>query len=309
MNNRYKSINTVLKERFGERVYKVSLELGLGCPNRDGLKGSTGCTFCHAEALRPNTAKDSAAPRPSLAEQLAEGIAYIRARHGTTRSIAYFQNGSNTYARAHHLRPAFLEAAAHPAIVGLAISTRPDCIEDEHVQLLKEISGRTMLWVELGLQSACDETLVRIGRGHAVWDFEKAFRKLSAARINVCAHVVLGLPGESIETMLTTARFLNELGIWGAKIHNLHVLKDTPMEADYARGDVYVPTLKEYASWVVDFLEALSPEIIIHRFNSHSPRRLTIAPEWSVNKMATLNAVHAELERRDSWQGKGYVSR
>lgn len=306
MINRYNSINTVLRERFGERVYKVTLDIGSGCPNRDGTYGREGCSFCHPDALRPSTSKDSeTAPKP-LKLQLEEGIEYIHRRHGSQRVISYLQNGSNTYAAAERLRPLLLETLSHPSVVGLAVSTRPDCIEQAHATLIAELAEGTMVWVELGLQSAHEETLIRIGRGHGVADFERAHAMLSGAGVPVCAHVILGLPGETPQMMIDTARYLNSAGVWGVKIHNLHVLKDTKLEGEFMEGKVRIPTLEEYAGWVVDFLEALSPEIVIHRFNSHSPRSLTVAPEWSINKLATLNAVHEELERRDSRQGKKY---
>jgi len=306
--NRYNSINALLRGRFGERVFKVTLEVGSGCPNRDGSKGSDGCSFCHPDALRASTWEGSGAtPRP-IGQQLDEGVEYIFRRHGSRRVISYLQSGSNTYMPKGRLAPILREAIAHPAVVGLAVSTRPDCIEDGHVRLLGDISRETMLWVELGLQSSHDGSLIRMRRGHTVSDFEHASRKLKEAGIDVCAHIVLGLPGETPEMMIETARFLNDSGVWGVKIHNLHVLKDTPLEEEFKRGEVPIPTLDEYAGWVTDFLEELDPAIVIHRFNSHSPRGLTVAPEWSVNKLATLNAVHAELERRDTFQGKRFAT-
>ena len=306
MINRYKSISTLLRDRFGGRVYKVALDIGSGCPNRDGTCGLEGCSFCHPDALRPHTSRDPRITPEPLMAQLEEGIEYVHGRHGSRRVISYLQNGSNTYAAADKLRPLLCEAVAHPSVAGLAVSTRPDCIEQSHADLLAELSERMMVWVELGLQSAHEETLIRIGRGHGVARFEQAHAMLSDAGVPVCAHVILGLPGESPDMMMETARFLNETGIWGVKIHNLHVLKGTRLEDEFRRGEIHIPSLEEYAGWVVDFLEELSPEIVIHRFNSHSPRRFTVAPEWSINKLATLNAVHDELERRDTRQGKKF---
>jgi radical SAM protein (TIGR01212 family) len=304
--NRYNSINSLLRGRFGERVYKVTLDIGSGCPNRDGTCGHEGCSFCHPDALRPSTSKDPLTPPKPLHEQLEEGIEYIRRRHGSRRVISYLQNGSNTYAAAGTLRPLLSEATAHPSVVGLAVSTRPDCIGQAHADLMAELAQGTMLWIELGLQSAHEETLIRIGRGHSVAEFERAHAMLSNAGIPVCAHVILGLPGETQDRMIETARYLNDVGVWGVKIHNLHVLEGTRLEGEFRRGEVRIPSLEEYAGWVVDFLEELSPKTVIHRFNSHSPRRLTVAPEWSVNKLATLNAVHDELERRDTYQGNNH---
>lgn len=241
-------------------------------------------------------------------KQLEDGIEFVRKRHGSRRVISYLQNGSNTYLPATRLAPILESAVAHPSVVGLAVSTRPDCVEEGHVGILADLSRRTMLWVELGLQSAHDDTLIRINRGHDVSDFERAQADLSGTGIPVCAHVILGLPGETPEMMIDTARFLNKAGVWGVKIHNLHVLKDTRLAKEFREGEVHIPSLKEYARWVADFLEALSPEIVIHRLSSHSPRSLTLAPEWSINKLATLNAVHKEIARRDTWQGKKFTT-
>jgi radical SAM protein (TIGR01212 family) len=304
--NRYKSISTLLRERFGERVYKVTLDIGSGCPNRDGIYGREGCSFCHPDALRPNTSRAPRMTPKPLRTQLKEGVEYIQGRHGSRRVISYLQNGSNTYAAADKLRPILREAIAHPSVAGLAVSTRPDCIEQAHADLMAELAEGTMVWVELGLQSSHEETLIRIGRGHGVSAFERAHDILTDAGVPVCAHVILGLPGETPDMMMETARFLNETGVWGVKIHNLHVLKGTRLEGEFRKGEVHIPSLEEYAGWVIDFLEELSPEIVIHRLGSHSHRRLTVAPEWSINKLATLNAVHDELERRDTFQGKKY---
>lgn len=301
---RYHSIGVLLRQRFGERVCKIALQNGCGCPNRDGTAGWAGCAFCSLEALRPCTGREGPAAVRPIGEQIEEGLAYLQERHGAVRAIGHFGNGSATYAPAGSLRAPFFGAASHPAIVGLAISTRPDCIASEHVELLRELSGQTFLWVELGLQSAHDRTLRRIGRGHGVEHFREAHERLCAAGISVCAHVILGLPGEAREEMLQTVDFLNALKVWGVKFHNLHILKGTPLEELHRQGEVQLPAMELYASWVADAIERLEPSILIHRFTGHSPRRLTVAPEWSVNKLAVMNAVEAELQRRDAWQGK-----
>jgi radical SAM protein (TIGR01212 family) len=322
LNNRYNSINDFLRGRFGERIFKVNLEIGSLCPNRDGTISTLGCSFCHPEALRPSTLlRDCVTiPSPLMGEgqgegdfsttsieaQLTRGIEYVRRRHGSHKVIGHFQNGSNTYAPAEKLAASFKACASHPAVKGLAISTRPDCINEDHLKLLEELSHNTFVWVELGLQSAHDETLQRINRGHSVCDFSNACRFLALRNIPVCAHVILGLPGETQEMMCETARFLNKTQVWGVKIHNLHVLRDTMMEKEYMEGRVEIPPLHVYAGWVVSFLEELSPDIVVHRVNSHSPRHLTVAPTWSINKLAVMNAVHAELKKRDSWQGKRF---
>lgn len=304
MNKRYNSLNEWLGDRFGGRVFKISLESGLSCPNRDGNKGSSGCIFCNLDSLRPSTAwRGDIEP---IGVQIEKGLHYIEGRHGEGKLIAHFGNGSNTYAPADLLEKMMSETLSHPAIVGLAISTRPDCITEDHLKLFEELNRRTLLWMELGLQSAHDSTLRLIRRGHTVEQWSDACAQLRERGIMTCAHVILGLPGETPEMMIETARFLNQQKVWGVKLHNLHVLKDTELEDMYAHGDFSLPDLATYAEWVADFLEELSPKIVIHRVNSHSPRKLTVAPEWSINKLAIFNAVEAELASRDSWQGKKY---
>lgn len=308
LKKRYNSINDWLWARFGERVYKVSLESGLSCPNRDGTVGSGGCTFCNFESYRPATNVEAQSSkvkgeRKGIKEQLEEGIAYIKRRHRVNKVISYFQSGSNTHAPASKLAPLFYDAISHPQVVGLAISTRPDCIDEGHMELFKELSQKTLLWIELGLQSAHDVTLEKINRGHSALDFTRACKILEDIDILVCAHVILGLPGETKQMMIETARFLNNTGVWGVKIHNLHVLKDTSLEQMYKAGGVEIPPLETYAGWVADFLEALSLEVVIHRVNSHSPRSLTVAPKWSINKLAIFGAVESEMKQRNTFQG------
>jgi len=308
LNIRYNSINAFLWERFKERVYKVTLESGFGCPNRDEATGRKGCAFCSEESLIPTTSLEREGPLKKISEQLREGIEYIRKRHGAAKVISYFQDGSNTHASPAVVDKMLNESIRHPAVVGLAVSTRPDCLEQGHVEALERLSGQTMLWVELGLQSAHDETLRRIDRRHTAEQFANACRVLADAGISVCAHAMLGLPGETHKMMMETAEFLNEAKVWGVKIHNLHILKDTRMEREYNEGKIDLPDLETYAGWVCDFLEELSPAIVVHRLNAHGPRRLTVAPEWSINKLAVMNAVHKEMARRDSHQGKRFKS-
>ena len=305
MNVRYHSLNDHLTERFGTRVYKVTLESGCGCPNRDGTRGVRGCSFCNERSYSPATnPHTSPRPPPPLRVQLEEGSAYVRRRHGAEKFIAYFQRGSNTYGPVERLRALYTEAIAYPEVVGCAISTRPDCCSRALCDMIAETARRTYCWVELGLQSAHEATLNRIGRGHTVDEFARAHELCASRGIPVCAHVIVGLPGETRAHLIETARFLNTRGVWGVKIHNLHVLEHTALADEYRAGAYCPLTLETYAQWTVDFLERLSPATVIHRVNSHSPRALTVAPEWSVNKLAIFNAVEAEMERRDTWQGR-----
>jgi len=231
-------------------------------------------------------------------------MAYVRRRHGADVFIAYFQRGSNTYGPLEKLGKAYNEALDHPDVAGLAISTRPDCVSDPLCDILEEIASKKMLWMELGLQSAHDETLDRLGRGHKAQHFIDAHTMLRGRDIPTCAHVILGLPGETRKQMIETAHFLRDNGVWGVKIHNLHVLKGTKLADMYEEGEIQLSTLEEYAGLVVDFLENLPKEMVVHRVNGHSPRDITVAPDWSVNKLAIFNAVERELEKRDTCQGK-----
>ena len=295
----YRSINTFLKEKFGERVYKISLGASFTCPNRDGTKSTGGCIFCNPESNHPGRSIEK-----PISEQLESGVQEVLKRHHSTKFIAYLQHYSNTYADSARLKKIYAESIAHKDIVGLAVSTRPDCLDDGALEALKEISQKTFLWVELGLQTANDATLQFLERHHTKEEFVDAARKLRAAKIMTCAHMILGLPNEKSEDVFKTVALLNDEQIDGVKIHNLHVLKNTRLEKLYNDGALKVLELDEYASLVVDCLERFSPQMLIHRFNSHSPRALTVAPLWSVNKLATLNAVHSELARRDTFQGK-----
>lgn len=296
---RYRSVSSFLKEKFGTKVYKISLRGGFSCPNRDGTKGSGGCIYCNPDSIQPFVSIGREIP-----DQVAEGIGYVKKRHGAAKFISYFQHFSNTYGSAPALEKLYRAALGHPDVVGLAISTRPDCVTDEALELLGRLASETLLWLELGLQSSNNETLKLINRGHTAEDFSAAVAKCHSFGIQTCAHIILGLPEETHADMMATIKFLADLKIGGVKIHNLHVLKDTKLAEMHMQGAVRTLELSEYASLVVDCLERLPSNVLIHRFNSHSPRHLTIAPEWAVNKLATMNAVHDELERRDTWQGK-----
>jgi len=298
ISNRYNSLGVFLRNKFGTKVYKVSLNGGFSCPNLDGTKSRDGCIYCNPKSNRP----EMCAGR-NIAEQVAEGIEYMRKRHHASKFIAYFQHHSNTYAPQERLERHYNDAISHNDIVGLAISTRPDCITSETVDVLRRFNKRTFLWLELGLQSANDGTLQLINRRHTVEDFKRAVAVAHSNDILTCAHIILGLPGETRSDMMATIDLLAETGIGGVKIHNLHVLKDTKLADMYRTGNIRILSLEEYAGLVVDSLERLPKDVLVHRFNGHSPRNLTIAPKWSINKLATLNAVHRELSERDTFQG------
>jgi uncharacterized protein len=302
---RYRAFGDFLKEIFGCKVYKVSVDAGFTCPNRDGTLGVGGCIYCTNLGFSPNT---RCVPRP-MGRQLEEGIVFLKKKYKAEKFIAYFQAYTNTYGPFEKLERLYREALAHPDIVGLSVGTRPDCIEDNVVGLLAEIAKEKHVWIELGLQSAHDETLERINRKHSVRTFVDTVHRIKEyADINVCAHVILGLPGETREMMLDSATLISDLGVNGVKIHLLHVLKETPLEEIYKRGELKVFTLDEYAAMVSDYIELLATEIVIQRLTADGPSDILIAPRWALEKKRTIDKIEKELLKRDSWQGKNRVT-
>lgn len=299
MSDRFNSLNAWLKRRYGEKVYKVSLHAGFTCPNRDGAKARGGCTFCSIEALEPFGYQR----RQTIGEQLGAGMEYIRERHGAHKFIAYYQDYTTTYGTAEALREIYRPPLEEESVVGLALATRPDCLGADVLDLLDEMHARKDLWIELGLQIADDSILDAVNRAHTVDDFVRATRALQSRGIPVCAHVIIGLPGATRDTEIRTARLLADLGVWGVKLHALHVMKNTPLADQYAAGDFEVMTLDEHVERVVDFIEHLPETTLIHRVTGEAPRRLTIAPDWTVNKLAVYNAVVNGFRDRDTRQG------
>jgi radical SAM protein (TIGR01212 family) len=297
---RYRKVNGFLRDTFGEKVYRVGLRGGFTCPNRDGSKGEGGCLFCNPASSEPL----GYSPGMPLSQQLAEGVEYIRERHEANKFIAFFSDYTTTYGAIDRLEDLYRGALDHPAVVGLALGTRPDCLTPEILDLLERIARETFLWVELGIQSASEDSLALLNRHHSLEDSRSAIAALRCRGIAVSGHIILGLPGESLREMLDTARFLGETGVHGVKIHNLHIVENTPLAKIYREGGLRPLELDQYAGLAVDFLEHLPSDVVIQRVSGEAPRRLTVAPAWSVNKLAVVNAVQRELERRDTWQGR-----
>lgn len=297
---RYNGFNEALKRKFGQKVYRVTLNSGLSCPNIDGTKAKGGCYFCNDDYL---LAKSWHKTQP-IPEQLEHGIQYIQERHGANKYLAYFQNGTNTHASVDFLRPLFFDAIEKENVVGLMISTRPDCLGEEILDLLSELNEQTYLWVENGLQSPNDHILKKINRAHTAEEFAEATIKLDERKILNCAHIILGMPDETEEEMIEGVKFINDLPVNGIKIHNMFVTEYTALAKWYREGKYKTLELDQYARLCVDYLERLRKDIVIHRLNAHGPARLTVAPKWSVNKLGTMNAIHNELVKRDSYQGK-----
>lgn len=301
----YHSLDYELKKQFGKKIYKISLDGGMTCPNRDGTLGTGGCIFCSAGGSGDFAEKRTA----SLKEQM--DLAKTRVRRkisGNDNSyIAYFQSYTNTYAPLPYLEQLFTEAVSFPEICGLSIGTRPDCLPDGTVKLLAELNRKKPVWVELGLQTIHEDTAKLIRRGYELPVFEDAYRRLKAAGLTVIVHVILGLPGESKEQMLKTVRYLGELHVDGIKLQLLHVLKDTDLAALYRSGAFRTMELPEYLELIGDCLKILPPDTVIHRISGDGPKSLLIAPEWSGNKRLVLNSIAKYLKEQKIYQGMGLL--
>ncbi|MGH7926983.1 MAG: TIGR01212 family radical SAM protein [Candidatus Binatia bacterium] len=297
---RYNAFNRVLKETFSARVYKIGLRLEFTCPNRDGTVAVGGCIYCNNASHTP----ESYRPRVSVTEQLRQGADAVRKRHRAEKFIAYFQSYTNTYDSAAKLEKLYREALGFPGVVGLSISTRPDCIPDGVLDLLTDLSRETYLWLELGLESMHDRTLKWVNRGHGLSEFVEAVERCKRRGLRICTHLILGFPGETRDDMLATAPLFNRLDVDGIKLHNLHVIKNTALEKIYNAQPFEIFKQDEYVALVVDFLELLNPAIVIHRLTGETYRALTVAPDWSVNKIGVHNAIAQMLAARDTWQGK-----
>jgi radical SAM protein (TIGR01212 family) len=298
----YRDLNSCLKERFGARVQKVTLDAGLTCPNRDGRVGVGGCLYCNARGSGTGAMSHGL----SITQQLEEGMQRLARRYGASRFIAYFQSFSNTYAPVEILRALYHEALANPLVVGLSIGTRPDCLSPEILDLLGDIARDRLLWLELGLQSAHDQTLKLINRGHDAACFTRAVRAAADRGLEVVAHVILGLPGEGPQEMAATARYLGDLPLQGVKIHLLYVVKGSALESLYQSGDYRPLTEGEYVNLVADFLEALPPHLVIHRLTGDPHPEELVAPAWCREKSRVLAGIKAELARRGSRQGSAW---
>jgi radical SAM protein (TIGR01212 family) len=297
---RYHPLSRFLRTRFGCKVYRVTVDAGFTCPNVDGTVAVGGCVYCDNRSFSPNRRL----PRTTLAEQLRRGMVVLQKLFHVERFIAYFQAATNTYAPVERLRRLYDEALAHPQVVGLAVGTRPDAVPDAVLDLLADYAREKYVCLELGLQTRHDRTLDWMNRGHHFDSFVDAVRRCRGRGLDLCTHVILGLPGESRADMLATADAVAALPLNGVKIHNLHVVRDTPLERMYRNGEVRMLERAEFVGLVCDFLERLPPEVVIHRLTGDAPPDYLVAPAWCLDKPGLIRDVEAELHRRDSWQGK-----
>ena len=297
---RYYDLKSYWVNRFGCRVHKLPIDAGFTCPNRDGSVATGGCVYCdgRGSALR------QAGPLPSVGEQIRRGKAFYRGHSKAEKFIAYFQTFTNTYAPVETLRVLYDEALAVEDMIGLSIGTRPDCLPDETLALIRSYAERYHVWLEFGLQSIHDRTLGAINRGHDAAAFRDAVRRASGGPIRICVHIIVGLPGETRDEILETARAIASLPVQGIKIHSLLALKGTALGERYAKGEITLMTREEYVGTVCEILEVLPPEMVIQRLTADGYRDIFLGPAWAGNKLAVLNAIDRELETRDSWQGK-----
>lgn len=296
---RYNPFSDELKRVFGCKVQRISVDAGFTCPSRDGSLDTEGCIFCGGHGSGSYGIRRDL----DIVAQLEDGKEVMRRKYRASQFIAYFQAYSNTYASIDQLRGLFSQALTVPNIVGIIIATRPDCLPDDIIEYLAELSRHTYLWLEIGLQSIHDESLVRINRRHDHACSVAAIERARNQSLRVCAHIILGLPGETREQMLAMAGELNRLGVEGVKLHLMHVMKGTRLAEMYGRGEVKVLDRDDYAGLVCDFLELLDPRILIHRLTGDGGHDNLIAPLWSLKKFEILNLIDAELERRGTGQG------
>ena len=299
-NKRYHTWNYHLQNKFGCKVFKVSLNAGFTCPNIDGSKGVGGCIYCSSSG----SGDFAGNPCEDITEQFEEVKQKMLRKWSKAKYIPYFQAHTNTYAPVHVLREKFEPVLALPDVVGISIATRADALEDDVLEYLKELSERTYLVVELGLQSVFDETGEKINRCHTYAEFLEGYNKLKNLGINVCVHLIMGLPGENREMMLESVRRTAELKPHTIKLHLLHVLKGTPLADMYERGEFNTLTREEYVDIIVDALEIIPEDIIIQRLTGDGGRDSLIAPLWSLKKFCVLNEIDKEMVRRNTYQGR-----
>ena len=296
---RYYDLKSFWLNRFGYRVYKLQIDAGFTCPNRDGTVSRGGCTYCDGRGSRLR----QIGPLPSVAEQIRRSKEYYKKNRNAGKFIAYFQTFTNTYAPVEQLKKLYDEALAEEDIIGLSVGTRPDCIPDGIIDLFQDYARKRHVWLELGLQSIHDRTLRLINRGHSAAAFLDAVHRLSGSNIHICTHIIVGLPGETREDILETASVIATLPIHGIKIHSLLALRGTVVGDLYEKGEITMFGRDDYVRTVSDILEILPPEMVIQRLTADGYRDIFLGPKWAVNKMEVLNAIDSELDRRNTYQG------
>lgn len=296
------SLNYFLREKFGEKAFKISLDAGFSCPNRDGKVSTGGCIFCSSAG-----SGDFCGDAENLLEQFEQGKAMMAKKWKTGKYIGYFQAYTNTYDTVENLRIKYETIMKQEGVVALAIATRPDCLEEDVLDLLEELSKKTFLWVELGLQTIHESTAKTINRGYELKVYDQAVAQLRKRKIEVVTHVILGLPGETKEMMLNTVKYVAATKTQGIKLHLLHVIKDTKLLEEYEQGKVSMMKLDEYVDLIVDCVELLPENMVIHRITGDGPRATLVAPLWSLKKFEVINKIDSHFINRKTWQGKKYI--
>ena len=323
----YYSLNEYCKNKYHEKLYKIAIDAGFTCPNRDGTLHTRGCIFCSAggsgdfavktynekNTLQVHAASYCDASVKSVSEQIKEGLSLFKEKRIGTRFIAYFQAYTNTYAPVDHLRTLYTQALSHPDIAGISIATRPDCLPEECLELLSELQVQfpdKFIWVELGLQTMHESTADFIRRGYPLSVFEDAMNQLTVRNIPVIVHVILGLPMETVDMQYATISYLNKWKPFGIKLQLLHILKETDLADYYANPSNHFNALtkQDYLDLLIGCIERLSPDIVIHRVTGDGPKDLLIAPTWSLNKRDVLNSLHKQMKEQGAFQGKLYQS-
>jgi len=301
-NKRYNDFSTYFRNHFSERVQKVSVDAGFTCPNRDGTKGKGGCTYCNNITFKPTYCN----LENSVTMQVQEGIEFFAKKYSSMKFLAYFQAYTNTYAPIDELKRLYSEALQHPKIIGLVISTRPDSVTEEMLDYLADLSKEVYVMVEFGLESHLDRTLERINRGHSFAESVFALEETAKRGINNCAHLILGLPGETRADWLDQAREISKLPVKNLKLHQMQVHSKTVLEKQFNQNPelFHIFTVEEYIELVIDYLELLHPEIIVERFVSEAPSQMVIAPQWGLKNFEFVAKVEKRLAERDTWQGR-----
>lgn len=305
-NRPFNDYSSYFKKKFNERVQKISIDAGFTCPNRDGVKGRGGCTYCNNDTFNPFYCE----PSKSVTQQLNEGVAFFEPKYKTQKYIAYFQAFSNTYGSLDLLKKLYEEALAHPKVIGLVIGTRPDCVNDEVLDYLAELSKKYFVVVEYGIESTLDRTLELINRCHTYQESIDAIFKTVAKNIETGVHMIIGLPGESNEEIIAHAAELSKLPITSLKLHQLQIVKGTALAKQYAENPKNIRLFQpdEYIDLIIRFLEHLSPNIIIERFISESPLELLIAPSWNgLKNFEIVDKIEKRMKEKSSFQGKYYT--
>ena len=299
---RYNDYSSYIRNHFGKRVQKISVSGGFTCPNRDGLKGRGGCTFCNNESFIPGYSE----PTLPVKEQIQNGIDFFKEKYPEMEYLAYFQSYTNTYDEISKLKKLYEEALSHPKVIGLIIGTRPDCISVQLIKYFAELKERTYLVIEIGIESTNEKTLEIINRGHTYKEAEEMIIKLASHNITVGSHMILGLPGESDNDMLEHAERLSALPIDFLKLHQLQYVKGSQLGRDYLKNPTNFKVWKvdEYIDLVVKFIEIISPNIVLERFASETPKHLQIAPKWGLKNFELVSKIERELKNRDTYQGK-----